>query len=134
MTAMDPDDGVYAEVWYKISGGNGTSKFGIISITGEITVTNNCQLQPQYLLTVSAIDGGGRRSSVEVTIFIEACGFQNQLFLPATFTVEISENAAMDTDVITPIDVNVLVFDEPAQLVFLLPIFNPVFDVDPQTG
>ena len=134
VTATDPDEGVYAEVRYEISGGNGTSKFGIISVTGEITVTNNYQLQPQYLLTVSAIDGGGLRSIVEVTIFIEGCGFQNLLFLPATFTIEINENAAMDTDVITPIDLNVLVFDEPAQLIFSLPIFNPVFDVDPQTG
>lgn len=134
VTATDPDEGVYAEVRYEISGGNGTTKFGIISVTGEITVTNNYQLQPQYSLTVSAIDGGGLRSSVEVTIFIEACGFQNLLFLPATFTIDINENAAMDTDVITPVDLNVLIFDEPAQLVFSLPLFNPVFDIDSQTG
>lgn len=134
VTATDPDLGVYAEVRYEISGGNGTSKFGINRATGEITVTNNYQLQPQYLLTVSAIDGGGQRSSVQVTIFVEACGFQNLLFLPASFTVEIDENVAMDTDVITPNNVNVLQFNEPAQLVFSLPIFNPVFGVDPQTG
>ena len=132
--ATDPDEGVYAEVRYEISGGNGTSKFRINSLTGEITVTNNYQLQPQYSLTISAIDGGGLRSSVEVTILVKACGFQNLLFLPDTFPVEINENVAMDTDVITPIDVNVLVFDEPAPLVFSLPIFNPVFGVDPQTG
>ena len=132
--ATDPDQGVYAEVRYEISGGNGTSKFGINRVTGEITVTNNYQLQPQYLLTVSAIDGGGQRSNVQVTIFVKACGFHNLLFLPASFMVEINENVAMDTDVITPNNVNILLFNEPAQLVFSLPIFNPVFGVDSQTG
>ena len=132
--ATDPDLGVYGEIQYEISGGNGTSKFGINRVTGEITVINNYQLQPQYSLTVSATDGGGQRSSVQVTIFVKGCGFQNLLFLPASFIVEINENVAMDTDVVTPNDVNVLQFNQPAQLVFSLPIFNPMFGVDPQTG
>ena len=134
VTATDPDLGVYGEVQYEISERNGMSKFGINRVTGEITVINNYQLQPQYSLTVSATDGGGQRSSVQVTIFIEACGFQNLLFLPASFVVDINENVALDTDVITPNDVNVLQFNEPAQLMFSLPIFNPIFGVDPQTG
>ena len=73
--ATDPDRGVNAEVRYEISGGNGTSKFGINHLTGEITVTNNYQLQPQYMLIVTAIDGGGRRSDVDVIIFIKGLWF-----------------------------------------------------------
>ena len=40
----------------------------------------------------------------------------------------------MDTAVIMPNNVNVLQFNEPAQLVFSLPIFSPVFGIDSQTG
>lgn len=132
--ATDPDEGAYAEVQYEISGGNGTSKFGINRLTGEITVTNNYQLQPQYMLTVSAIDGGGRRSNVEVTILVKGCGFDNLIFLPDTFTVNLRENVALDTTVIGATSLSVHFFDAPTTVEYSLPIFNPVFDVDQLTG
>ena len=132
--ATDADKGVYAEVQYEIAGGNGTSKFGINRQTGEILVTNNYQLQPQYMLTISAIDGGGLQSSIDVTIFIKGCGFQNLLFLPAVFMVEILENVTLDTSLIGPAEFNIEYFGQRSMVQFSLPIFNPLFDVDPLTG
>ena len=132
--AIDLDEGVYAQIQYEITGGNGTSVFAVNRLTGEISVANNYQLQPRYSLTVSAIDGGGRRGSVEVNLFVKACGFHNLLFLPAMFRVELSENVALDTSVIGTADINVLDFDDPAQIEYSLPIFDPVFDVNPLTG
>ena len=83
VTSLADTSNISRPVFYSIVDGN--------HVTGEFTVTNNYQLQPQYLFTVSAIDGGGQRSSVQVTIFVKACEFQNLLFLPASFAVEINE-------------------------------------------
>ena len=135
VAASDPDVGSFGEVVYAFgNGGNGTGIFAINSATGEVTVTDIYQLQPQYSLIAVAMDGGGQNTSVSITVLVKECGFNNLLFVPRFHQLEILENISTNAIVYRATDF-LLLFDQPlAQLEYSLSLPDPVFAIDTDSG
>ena len=127
--AEDPD--VSATMRYSFSDGNGTDKFSINAITGDITVMDNYKLQPYYSLTVRASDGGGREASVLVNITTKECGFNDLLFDPRDVRTHFSENTALNTIIFQP---NILQFGDTSSLKFYFSTDDALFQINNDTG
>ena len=127
--AMDLDKD--STIRYAITGGNGTNKFSINAITGDITVSNNYKLQAYYTLTVSAQDEGGEESSVSVNITTKYCGFMNLLFNPREMSEKLFENVANGTVVFSP---TLLTFDMPASIQYSFSTVDSLFQINENTG
>lgn len=131
--ATDMDLGVYGEVQYTLTGGNGTSKFAISSVTGEISVSNNFGLLSSYLLIVTATDGGGLINRVDVNILVKECGFRKLQFSPNFLSVVIKENLPIGSIIIPPEQFTLLDFrSELSSYEYSLTV--SVFDVNVSNG
>ena len=126
--ATDMDLGVYGEVQYTLTGGNGTSNFAISSSTGVISVSNNFGLLSRYLLFVTATDGGGLTSRVDVNILVKECGFRKLQFSPNFLSVDIMENLPIGSIIIPPDQFTLLDFGQHSSYEYSLTV--SVFDVD----
>lgn len=127
--AEDPDE--TATIRYSFSDGNGTDKFSINAITGDITVTDNYKLQPYYSLTVTANDGGGREASVLVNIATKDCGFSDLLFEPRDVRTHFSEDTTLNTIIFQP---NILNFGHTSSLKFYFSTDDALFKINNDTG
>lgn len=132
--ANDLDLGVYGEVEYSISGGNGTDKFAISSSTGEISVSNNFALLSNYLLNVRATDGGGLMTQVTVNILVKECGFRDLQFSPSSLGIQIMENLNIRSIVIPSGDFSLLEFNQPSSSGYEYSLTASAFDVDLDDG
>ncbi|MFC4992456.1 cadherin domain-containing protein [Rubritalea tangerina] len=94
VSASDPDAG--NSLSYAITAGNAGGAFAINSSNGEITTSGSLdyETQSQYVLTVSATDGGGLSDSATVTVDITNV---NEQPVANDGTYGIAENAAADT-------------------------------------
>ena len=134
VVATDRDEGDFARIRYSITGRNDSANFAINSISGDITVTNNYQLQPLYSLTITATDGGGLTADVAVSIAVKECGFHDLLFHPRSTTVDnIAESALPGRVVFEP---NVLDLDSEVttSLEFYFSVPDPSFSVNMDSG
>ena len=135
--ATDRDEGDFARIRYSITARNDSTTFEINSISGDITVTNNYQLQPLYVLTVTATDGGGLTTDVLVYIAVKECGFSDLLFQQRSISVDdISEAALLGRVVFEP---NILNLESEMtttdlELEFYFSVPDPSFSVNPETG
>lgn len=70
--ATDADSGRFSQITYKLSTGGDENLFRIDHNTGELFVVSTRSLlhNRQYVLNISAIDGGGVRSAEEARAFI----------------------------------------------------------------
>ena len=127
--AMDLDKD--STIRYVMNGGNGTDKFSINAITGDISVSNNYKLQAYYTLTVSAQDEGGKESSVSVSIATKYCGFMNLLLNPRDVSERLFENVANGTVVFSP---TLLTFDMPASILYSFSTTDSLFKINDNTG
>ena len=126
-TDLDED----STIRYAITGGNGTDKFSINAITGDIGISNNYKLEAYYILTVSAQDEGGKKSSVEINIATKYCGFMNLLFNPRDVSERLFENAANGTVVFFP---TLLTFNMPANVLYSFSTIDSLFIINENTG
>lgn len=137
VVATDRDEGEFARIRYSITGRNDSANFAINSISGDITVTNNYQLQSLYALTITATDGGGLTAEVAVSIAVKECGFRDLLFHPRSATVDDIEESALAGRVV--FEPNVLNLDSEAtntnsELEFYFSVPDPSFIVNMETG
>ena len=120
-----------ATIRYSIQGGNGSDKFSINAISGEISIKNNYKLQYFYNLTVTACDEGGREASAFINIAVKECGFAKLLFYPRDITTKYSEDTPIHTAIFEP---NILSFGQTILLNFYFSIENPLFEIENDTG
>ena len=131
VSAIDHDEGSFATIAYSINGGNGTTIFALDSSSGEMSITNNYQLQPFYTLMITATDGGGRATMVPVNIRVKDCGFNDLQFQPRVVRLEVPENTTSGTVIFTP---NVVTFSRPATLRFYFSVIDSNFTITPSSG
>lgn len=102
--AVDNDEGENSVITYSIYhvSNNGQTKFTIDSDTGEIRTTGKVQAGDQYSLTVQATDTGGlyAQAIVEITVS-PGPNKQSPLFEQATYEVEVSEGATINSTLMT---------------------------------
>jgi len=106
VVAVDQDDGEFGSVQYSISGGNGSNYFSINPQSGSIMVSNNFLVQLVYHITVVAIDGGGLQDTCDVFVLTQACPDSTLLFQPNIYSINVYENASLNTPLIMPILIN----------------------------
>ncbi|KAH8413012.1 hypothetical protein KR009_007416 [Drosophila setifemur] len=74
VVATDPDSGSFGQVSYRIVAGNEAGIFRIDRSSGEIFVARpdmlSVRTQPMHMLNISAIDGGGLRTSSDAVVFL----------------------------------------------------------------
>ena len=131
VSAVDLDEGSFATILYSINGGNGTTIFSLDSSSGELSITNNYQLQPFYTLMITATDGGGRATTVPINIRVKNCGFNDLQFQPRVVRLEVPENTTSGTAIFTP---NVLTFSRPASLQFYFSVTDSNFTINSNSG
>ena len=131
VSAVDLDEGSFATITYSINGGNGTTIFALDSSSGELSVTNNYQLQPLYTLMITPTDGGGRSTTVPVNIRVKNCGFNDLQFQPRVVRLEVPENTTSGAVIFTP---NLLTFSRPASLQFYFSVIDSNFTIDSNSG
>ena len=120
-----------SSIRYSIIGGNGTDKFTINAITGDISITDNYKLQPQYSLRISARDEAGKEASIPVTITTKECGFNNLLFDPRDISLSFAEDVSNDTVIFQP---NLLTFDTSATVQYSFSTDDSLFQINNITG
>ena len=127
VSAWDADEGSFGSVQYGIASGNGSAVFDIDSASGEIVVSSSYRLEGDYLLQVSATDGGGRVGVADVYVSARECGFRDLLLEPRFVSLEIPENASVGSDVFQPA---VRGFGGAALLDFIFAVSDPHFLLD----
>ena len=107
VVAVDKDDDEFGLLQYSISGGNGSEHFSIDPQSGGVMVSNNFFMQPAlYHVTVVVTDGGGLQDTCDVFVLTQECPDSTLLFQPNVYTVDVFENAPLDTVLYTPVLLN----------------------------
>ena len=106
VVAADQDDGEFASLQYSISGGNGSDYFSIDPHSGNVMVSNNFLVQSVYHVVVVAVDGGGLQDTCNVFVLTRECPDSTLLFRPNIYNVDVSEDAALNTLLFTPVLLN----------------------------
>ncbi|XP_028399925.1 cadherin EGF LAG seven-pass G-type receptor 1-like [Dendronephthya gigantea] len=93
--AVDDDSGEFALISYKIISGNKDRKFAIATYTGHITVLGTLSFdeKTQYILNITATDGGGRLDNASVTIKIRDVDNLPAKFDARTYLASVREDA-----------------------------------------
>ncbi|XP_071485882.1 protocadherin Fat 4-like [Diadema antillarum] len=97
VTATDRDSGSNAVIVYSVTGGNGTSRFGIESNTGWVTTLTTSlmgDIGSIYQLQIKAIDQGhfSKEDNTTVTLLITGSNNFAPVFDYQTFPASVSEN------------------------------------------
>lgn len=131
ISATDRDQGIFGTVRYSFTGGNGTNKFAIEEGSGNISITDNFDLQPYYSLTAAATDGGGRQAMAPVYVSVKYCSFANLIFYPSQYNVQVPENTSIGTVFVS---VNLIDFGQPGTFVYSITTPNKHFSISATTG
>ncbi|XP_078320025.1 cadherin-23-like isoform X2 [Crassostrea virginica] len=93
LQATDLDSGVFGEITYSVRGGNG--RFGINDQTGEVYNTEALDREKigEYFITVEARDGGGFRTTVELTVEVTDTNDNRPLFTRDAYFASLKEGA-----------------------------------------
>ncbi|PKU40343.1 protocadherin fat 4-like [Limosa lapponica baueri] len=103
VAATDPDDGINGEISFILAGGNEDEYFGLDTSTGQISLKRVIPLGvnqlKNFVLWITATDGGKipRSSSVPVQIF--AVGDSRPRFIQKTYNVSVEEELASPVEV-----------------------------------
>ncbi|KAM6367546.1 protocadherin Fat 4-like [Alca torda] len=103
VAADDPDDGTNGEISFILAGGNEDGYFGLDTSTGQISLKRVIPLGvnqlKNFVLWITAIDGGTipRSSSVPVQIF--AVGDSRPRFIQKTYNASVEEELASPVEV-----------------------------------
>lgn len=99
VTALDEDEGMNGEVYYKITAG-GYGYFSIDGMSGRITTKKNIDFENRqlFILTIIAYDGSDDVLSSNATVFITIndVTYHPTLFRQSEYHVEVLENATQN--------------------------------------
>ncbi|XP_067464274.1 protocadherin Fat 3 [Thunnus thynnus] len=135
--ARDGDTGFNGRVLFSISDGNKENCFNINMETGLITVLQplDRERSDRYFLNITIYDQGVPQMSNWrlLTVIIEDANDNDPQFYQDSFSVLVSENSAIGTEVIT-----ITAFDKDmgqnGQLSYILQTSVPQFGIDSETG
>ncbi|XP_069781342.1 protocadherin Fat 4 isoform X2 [Narcine bancroftii] len=100
--ATDADSGANGEITYMVEeDDDGT--FFLNSVTGvfNLTQTLDYEVQPYYILTVQAEDGGGQFSTVRVYFNVLDVNDNPPNFIPSSYSTSVMENLLSGTSILT---------------------------------
>ena len=107
VVAMDKNNGEFGMLQYSVSGGNGSEHFSINPQSGSIMVSNNFLMQSVlYHVMVVVTDGGGLQDTCDVFVLTQECPDSTLLFQPNVHTIDVFENASLNTNLYTPVLLN----------------------------
>ena len=130
--ATDIDEGSNGLITsYSIIGGSGVDRFAINPQTGVLTITNNFNLEREYMLTIRATDGGGQSSTVKSKAIVKPCRFNALAFQPSLLDITIPENIVVGSTIAT---LNIYYFNIPGTFVFSLATQTQSFNISQNTG
>jgi hypothetical protein len=130
--ATDIDEGEYGQIAsYDIAGGSGTSVFSIDHMTGSVTLVKRLDLVSEYSLVISATDGGGRTTSVNVHVILKECRFNSLTFQPSYYNVSLPEDASVDSQIV---HLNINDFNQSGIFVYSIISSSNYFHVNSTTG
>ncbi|XP_049325192.1 cadherin-23 isoform X5 [Astyanax mexicanus] len=102
--ATDPDEGPNGQVTYSIDFGNYEDYFSIDENTGSITLTKTIPLQPnrilQFLLYVTAKDGGAVSRSSSTLVDIKAPGESHPQFIDKPYHGRVEEEQEPGAEIV----------------------------------
>ena len=132
VTATDIDQGINGTIMsYAITGGSGVNVFAINELTGTVTLNQRLNLTSEYSLIISATDGGGRSSYVNVNVILKYCRFNLLAFQPSSYSITLPENATIGTEVVT---FNINDFDISGDFEFSVVTQSDHFNITSSTG
>ncbi|XP_035752879.1 protein dachsous [Egretta garzetta] len=103
VAADDPDDGINGEIRFILAGGNEDGYFELDASTGQISLRTVIPLGlnqlKNFVLWVTAVDGGTIPRSSSVPVQISAVGDSRPQFIQKTY------NVSVDEELVSPVEV-----------------------------
>ncbi|XP_062514858.1 protocadherin Fat 4-like [Corticium candelabrum] len=95
--ASDPDEGTFGDVTYTVASGFVQSEFILNSTSGELTLnaTLDREKDANYILVVDAVDGGMKKSFVNIVVTVIDINDHHPLFYPQYYHCVIYENTSV---------------------------------------
>ncbi|XP_010132124.1 PREDICTED: protocadherin Fat 4-like [Buceros rhinoceros silvestris] len=105
VAAADPDEGTNGEISFVLAGGNEDGYFQLDESTGQITLKTVIPLGvnqlKNFVLWITAIDGGTVPRSSSVPVQISAVGDSRPRFIQKTYNVSVEEELVSPVEVAT---------------------------------
>ncbi|XP_035408751.1 protocadherin Fat 4-like [Cygnus atratus] len=103
VAATDPDDGINGQISFTLAGGNDDGYFDLDTSTGQISLKTVILLgvneSKDFVLWITATDGGVIPRSSSVPVHIAAVGDSKPQFIPKMY------NASVEEEIVSPVEV-----------------------------
>ncbi|XP_021248692.1 protocadherin Fat 4-like isoform X2 [Numida meleagris] len=131
VAADDPDDGINGEISFLLAGGNEDGYFELDESTGQISLKTVIPLtvneSKNFVLWVTATDGGTNPRSSSVPVRIFAVGDSRPQFIQKTYNVSVEE------ELVSPAEVARVTYESPnphTPVILTVLTESATFDVD----
>ncbi|XP_011408651.2 PREDICTED: protocadherin Fat 4-like, partial [Amphimedon queenslandica] len=131
-TATDTDGGANGTIrGYFISGGSGEGVFNIDPLTGDLRGLELFEMESNYSLMIGAVDGGGRRSIINISLIISYCRFNGLSFTPPSYSLSVAEDTPPSSLLLSP---SITDFNSPGVFRYSLSVHDDQFMINTSTG